>query len=163
MIFYTNFSRYKGQVLLRGYEFGNRFQTKVRYAPTMYVSTASGVKQESEYRTLDGKAVAEYHLESMWEGKQFVDKYAGVEGISVYGTTNYEYACINEMYPGQIQYDPSLVAVVTLDIETDSSSGFPNVMTADKAIVAITLKRGSRIVTLGLKDYKPHLPNVEYV
>ena len=163
MIFYTNFSRYKGQVLLRGYEFGNRFQTKVRYAPTMYVSTASGVKQESEHRTLDGKAVAEYHLESMWEGKQFVDKYAGVEGISVYGTTNYEYACINEMYPGQIQYDLSLVAVVTLDIETDSSSGFPNVMTADKAIVAITLKRGSRIVTLGLKDYKPHLPNVEYV
>jgi DNA polymerase elongation subunit (family B) len=52
--------------------------------------------------------------------------------------------------------------VVTLDIETDSSSGFPNIQTADKAVTAITLKRGNRIASIGMKDYRPHLENVEY-
>ena len=162
MNFYTSFLRYKGQVLMRGYDHGERFQRKIRYSPKMYVSTSSGVKRESGYHALDGTPVAEYQLESMWEGKQFIEKYAGVEGIRVFGSTNYEYACVNEIFKGQVEYDPTLIAIVTIDIETDSSSGFPNIQTADKAVTAITLKRGNRIVTLGLKDYKPHLENVEY-
>jgi len=162
MLFYTNFLRHKGYVLIRGYEFGERVIRKVHYKPTLYVSS-SKPDFESEFRTLDGRKVMEVQQESMWESKKWIEANSGVANRDIFGSTNYEYACINEMYPGQIQYDPSLVSVVTLDIETDSSSGFPNVMTADKAIVAITLKRGSRIVTLGLKDYKPHLPNVEYV
>jgi DNA polymerase elongation subunit (family B) len=162
MKFYTSFKRHKGYVLLRGYEFGNRVQKKIHYEPTLYVSTTSGVKKDSGYRTLDGTPVAEYKLDNMWEGKQFLEKYSGVEGISVHGSTNYEYACINELYAGQIEYDPTLLAVVTLDIETDSSSGFPNIQTADKAVTAITLKRGNRIASIGMKDYRPHLENVEY-
>ena len=162
MKFYTSFKRHKGYVLLRGYEFGNRVQKKIHYEPTLYVSTTSGVKKESGYRTLDGTPVAEYKLDNMWEGKQFLEKHSRVEGISVHGSTNYEYACINELYAGQIEYDPTLLAVVTLDIETDSSSGFPNIQTADKAVTAITLKRGNRIASIGMKDYRPHLENVEY-
>ena len=161
MKFYTSFLRKGSYVLVRGYEFGNRVQKKIPYSPTLYVSSSNN-ETKSKYTTLDGRKVVPYTADSMWEAKQFIEKYQNVEGISVYGSTNYEYACINETYPGQIQYDPSLLAVVTLDIETDSSSGFPNVHTADKAIVAITLKRGNRIVTLGLKDYTPHLENVEY-
>lgn len=161
MKFYTSFKRHKGYVLLRGYEFGNRVQRKVHYGPTLYISSSSQ-DVESEYRTLDGKPVIPYTAESMWEAKQYIDRWSNVDNASIYGSTNYEYACINEMYPAQIEYDPSIMAVVTLDIETDSSSGFPNIQTADKAITAITLKRGNRIATLGMKNYTPHLPNVEY-
>ena len=161
MKFYTSFKRHKGYVLLRGYEFGNRVQKKIHYEPTLYVSTAK-VDIKSYYKTLDGKKAQPVSFESMWEAKQFVDKYDNVEGVSVYGSTNYEYACINELYTGQIEYDPTLPAIVTLDIETDSSSGFPNIQTADKAITAITLKRGNRIASIGMKDYRPHLENVEY-
>jgi DNA polymerase elongation subunit (family B) len=161
MKFYTSFKRHKGYVLLRGYEFGNRVQKKIRYEPTLYVSTAK-VDTKSYYKTLDGKKAQPVSFESMWEAKQFVDKYDNVEGVSVYGSTNYEYACINELYTGQIEYDPTLPAIVTLDIETDSSSGFPNIQTADKAVTAITLKRGNRIASMGMKDYRPHLENVEY-
>lgn len=163
MKFYTSFLRHKGQVLMRGYDRGERFTKKIRYQPTMYVSTSGNINaKDCEYRALDGTPVADYQLDSMWEAKNFIERYAGVDGIRVFGSTNYEYACVNEAFPGQIQYDQSLVAVVSLDIETDSSSGFPNIQTADKAVVAITLKRGNRIVTMGLKDYKPHLENVEY-
>lgn len=161
MKFYTSFLRQKGYVLVRGYEFGNRVKKKIRYSPTLYISSSNN-ESKSKYVTLDGRKVVPYTADSMWEAKQFIEKYQHVEGISVYGSTNYEYACINETYPGQIQYDPSLLAVVTLDIETDSSSGFPNISAADKAITAITLKRGNRIATLGMKDYTPHLENVEY-
>lgn len=162
MKFYTSFLRHKGQVLMRGYDRGDRFAKKIRYQPTMYVSTSATSKEQNEYRALDGTPVADYKLDSMWEAKNFIERYSGVDGIRVFGSTNYEYACVNEAFPGTVHYDPSLVAIVTLDIETDSSSGFPNISTADKAIVAITMKRGNRIVTLGLKDYKPHLENVEY-
>lgn len=161
MRFYTNFLRHKGYVLLRGYEFGNKFQKKIHYKPTLYIATSKD-ESTTPWRTLDGRKVINRECESMYEAYEFIKKYEDVDNIELFGSTNYEYACINEIYRGQVQFDPSLVAITALDIETDASGKFPNIQTANKAITAITLKRGGRIASIGLKDYKPHLPNVEY-
>jgi len=160
--FYTSFHQYGSRVLLRGYEFGNRVQKKLHYEPTLYVARSGDNLPKTKFRTLDGTPVHPIKFDSMREARDFIKKYEDVENFKVYGSTNFSYCCINEEYPGHIEHDPSLVAVVCLDIETDSSNGFPNIAQADKAITAITMRRGNSIVTLGLKDYTPHLDNVTY-
>jgi DNA polymerase elongation subunit (family B) len=165
MKFYTSFHQYGSAVLVRGYEFGNRVQKKLRYEPTLYVANYGKYKTDSEktkYRTLDGTPVSPIKFDSIREARDFIKKYEDVENFKYYGSTNFAYSCINEEYAGQIEHDPSLVAVVCLDIETDSSNGFPNIAQADKAITAITMRRGSSIVALGLKHYTPHAEKITY-
>lgn len=162
MQFYTSFHQYGSKVLLRGYEFGNRVQKKLSYEPTLYVKRSGEVKMKTEYRTLDGKPVYPIKFDTIRDARNYIKQYEGVEGKEVFGSTNFAYCCINEEYPGHIEHDPSLVAVVCLDIETDSSNGFPNIAQADKAITAITMRRGSSIVALGLKDYTPHAEKITY-
>lgn len=163
MKFYTSFHQYGNRVLLRGYEFGNRVQKKLHYEPTLYVTRGNGAKAVSEFKTLDGTPVYPIKFDGIREARDFIKKYEDIENFSFYGSTNYAYCCVNEEYPGQIEYDPSLVAVVCLDIETDSSNGFPNIALADKAITAITMRRGNSVLTLGLKDYRQHADNVTYI
>jgi len=38
--FYTNVSRYGNSLLYRGYKNGKKIQTKIKYQPTYFVSTA---------------------------------------------------------------------------------------------------------------------------
>lgn len=162
MKFYTSFHQYGSKVLLRGYEFGNRVEKKLHYEPTLYIPHTSEVKEKDKFKTLDGTPVYPIKFDSMREARDFIKKYDDIENFKIYGSTNFAYCCINETYKGQIEYDPSLVAIVCLDIETDSSNGFPNISTADKAITAITMRRGSSIVTMGLKDYTPHAEKITY-
>ena len=166
MQFYTSFHQYGNTILLRGYEFGNRFQKKVRYEPTLYVQNYGKYQNDpknTEYRTLDGTPVFPIMFDGIREAKEFIKTYENTANFNIYGSTNYSYCCINEKYPGQIEYDQSLVSVVYLDIETDSSNGFPDIKKANRAITAITMRRDHWIVTLGLKDYTPHYENVEYI
>lgn len=162
MKFYTSFYQYGTKVLLRGYEFGNRVQKKLHYEPTLYITKSGDSAAKTKFHLLDGTPVHPIKFDSMREARDFMKKYDDVENFKVYGSTNFAYSCIHEEYPGHIEHDPSLVAVVCLDIETDSSNGFPNIAQADKAITAITMRRGSSIVTLGLKDYRPHAEKITY-
>lgn len=163
MKFYTSFHQFGNRVLLRGYEFGNRVQKKLSYEPTLYVTKGSESAAKTKFRLLDGTPVHPIKFDGIREARDFMKKYDDVENFKVYGSTNFAYCCIHEEYKGQIDYDPSLISVVYLDIETDSSNGFPDIGTANRAITAITMRRNHWIVALGLKDYTPHEENVEYV
>lgn len=162
MKFYTSFHQYGNKILLRGYEFGNRVQKKIHYEPRLFVTQPGKDPKKTLYHTLDGTPAYPLSFDSIREARDFVKNYEDVENFKIYGSTNFSYCCINETYPGQIEYDPSLVSVVCLDIETDSSNGFPNIYTADKAVTAITLKRGTTTAVVGLGDYTPHLERVTY-
>jgi DNA polymerase elongation subunit (family B) len=162
MQFYTSFHQYGNRVLLRGYEFGNRVEKRLNYSPTLYVPNRGNEERKTKFRTLDNTPVFPIEFDSMRDARDFIKKYEDVPNFKFYGSTNFAYCCINEQYTGQIEYDPSLVAVVCLDIETDSSNGFPNIAQADKAITAVTMRRGSSIVTLGLKHYTPHADKITY-
>lgn len=161
MNFYTSFHRNKNIVLLRGYQDGKPIQRKVYYEPTLYV-TDKLKNVSTKYRTLDGQRVQPVTFESMWEARDFIKRYDGVDNFNIYGSTNYEYAFINEEYAGKVEYDPALINVLVIDIETDSSGGFPDLVVADKKITAITMRMRDRTIVLGYKDYTPHKDGVEY-
>ena len=53
--------------------------------------------------------------------------------------------------------------VVILDIETDSKGGFGDIVAADRAVTAITLRKNGKSVAFGTKYYKEKSSDVYYV
>jgi DNA polymerase elongation subunit (family B) len=72
------------------------------------------------------------------------------------------YPFIHEYYPGDIQYDVTQMNVVYLDIEVAADDGFPNILEADKALTAITIKVKDNYYTFGCGDYTPTTDNIHY-
>lgn len=157
--FYVDVSLNRNEVLLRGYENGRRIQESIEYKPYVFVPA----KKETKFKTLEGHYVDKLEFDSIREARDFIKKYEDVENFKIYGLTNFDYLFIYDNYPGKIEFDPSLISLVILDIETDSSSGFPDIQLADKAVTAITLKKNGKALSLGMKYYKPKTADVEYV
>jgi DNA polymerase elongation subunit (family B) len=152
MNFYTNIERYGNTLLWRGYENGKPFMRRVKYKPTLYMTT----RGDTEYRTLLGKKPLESKkLDTMGDAKDFIERYKDVHGLEICGNTNYVASFIQEQYPGQIQYDMSLINIVMFDIEYDTTTGYTTTDEADKPINSIAFKssKSDTYHLLTLKDY----------
>jgi len=163
--FYTAVDQAKnGDLLVRGYQNGKRFMRKVQYRPYLFVPT----KGESKYRTLDGKPVKRMDFESIKEAKTFIYDYKEVQNFEIFGQDKFAYSYINDEFYGEINFDPQLISVVGLDIETktvsdDGKKGFPDIAKASHPITAITMKKfGGPTYMFGLKDYRPKDKTVTY-
>ena len=119
----------------------------------MYVES----REDSDWHGLDGTPVKPVPLSSMRECKDFVTQYGDMGNYKIYGNTRHVHGCIQQMYPDIIPADTSLINVVTFDIETAFSDGFPEPSEAAEEILAITLKssRTDKYVVFGMKDYEP--------
>lgn len=163
--FYTNVHLHKQYILVRGYRDGERFQDKVEYRP--YLFQQNKVWQDrgvhTEYKTIHNEPVYRVDFDNVFEARKFIKENTGIENKQLYGLNNFAYAYINDAYPGDVEYDPRTISIVSLDIETDSEGSFPNVEIADKAIVSISLRKRGRSIVLGLKPYKPKDDLVTYV
>ena len=135
--------------------------SKTPFRPTLFLPS----KQESKYKTLDGKNVKPIQPGSMKECRQFVDDYSGVSGTSVYGFERYLYQFISEQYPEEIEYDIDKIKLWSLDIETSSENGFPKPEEAREEILLITLKNYNtkRLITFGSRPYTATRDDVEYI
>ena len=160
MNFYTNIYIRGNEVLLRGYEAGEKIQVAVPYKPYLFVPSQ---EQDTKYRTLKGSPVSKLGFESISSAREYMRKYKDVENFPYYGSTNFAYTFINDRYKGEIKYDASKISVVTIDIEVSSEGGFPNIEQADKSVTAITISKNGHMVVLGLFEYEPEKPNVTYV
>lgn len=159
MKFYTHVARQFNKLYVRGYEDGVRFKDMVDYQPYVFVTSPV----PSDFTTIDGKHVAKFFPGNMKDTNDYIKDNGDVYGHSIYGTQSYEYQYINDEYFGEVQYDPSLISVVTLDIECRSDGGFPNIKTADKELTAITLRKDGKSITFGLKPYVVEFDHVTYV
>ena len=160
MNFYTNIHIRGNEILLRGYEAGEKIQVSVPYKPYLFVTSHDN---NTPYRSLKGVPVKKLDFESIRDAREFVTKYKEVENFPIFGSTNYVYTFINDRYKGEIKYDPSKISVVTIDIEVSSEGGFPNIEQADKPVTAITLSKNGHMVVLGLFEYEPEQQNVTYM
>jgi DNA polymerase elongation subunit (family B) len=160
MFFYTNVFTRGDKVYLRGYKDGRRIAETINYKPYLFVP--SDRKSNTTYKTLDGKLVSKIDFDSISEARDFIKRYEDVANYEIYGLTNFQYLFIYDKFYGDMQYDTSQINVIGIDIETDSSDGFPDIEKADKEVTAITLSRKGEKVLLGMKDYTPG-ENVHYI
>jgi DNA polymerase elongation subunit (family B) len=160
MKFYTHFSKLGNQILVRGYNNGKRFGDKVEYNPTLYLPAGT---KDSEYRTLDGQAVAPVSQGTMRDAMDFMKRYEDVDNFKVYGSTNFPYVYINEAYPGKVDYDPSQIKIANIDIEVGSENGFPEPASASEPITAITFKIAGHFYVFGCGDFNNYRDDVTYM
>ena len=124
MRFYTNVQLVGNQFLVRGYDNGKRFTDREEWRPTLFVDS----KKKSKFQTLVGKSVEPIQPGYVRDCREFYKKYQDVEGFNIYGNERYIYQYISEKYPqNEIKFDISKIQLVTLDIETTSEEGFPDV------------------------------------
>jgi len=158
MKFYTNVYQRGDKIYVRGYEDGQLVEEIVPYKPYLFLTKPNGF-----YRTLDGKTCDKMQFESISDGKDFIERYTDVSNMDIYGLTHFMYVFMYDTYPGEIQYDPSLISVVSIDIECAADDGFPNIQKADKEITAITLRKNGRNVVFGCGEFVSNDPSVTYV
>ena len=138
-------------LLYRGYDNGKRIQQKIKYKPTLYVST----NRPTTWKALDGTPVGEVHFDSMREANEWVQRNKDVAGRDIFGNTRYISAFINDEFPGHIEFNRNLINVTTIDIEVQSDDGFPEPDRADNVVTAITIKNNidNTYYVWGLGDY----------
>lgn len=152
--FYTAVNAKGTRILHRGYDAnGGRIEESTTYRPTLFVTTSR--KGKAEWRTIDGREVHPVDFDSMYEARQFIAQYRGVEGFSVYGDIDPEYEFIGDRYgsEGDIEYEPSLIRVMSIDIEVESENGFASPQDPTERINAITMVQGDRTIALGLGEF----------
>ena len=157
MRFYTNFYTIGDNVVIRGYDGGRRFTDRISYNPTLYVPT----KRPSEWKTVHGEAVEPVPMGSIREARGFIDKYDGVEGFKVYGSTMYGYVCLHEHFSSE--WDPDVVRTAIIDIEVGSDEGFPEPALANQPVTAITVGFRNKYLVLGVGDYNNTRDDVQYI
>lgn len=165
MKFYTNVQIHRDEILLRGYEDGERIQRSVPYTPYLFepnkVYRERGV--DTPYKTIRGEPVYKIDFDSIRDARNYIRDVAEISNKRLYGMNNFQYTFINDHYPGTIDYDPKMISVVTLDIETSTEGGFPDIDTANQPITAITLRKKGQSVVLGTRPYTPKEESVTYL
>jgi len=152
--FYTsvNLHRRFGEILYRGYTAnGTRIQKREKFGPTFYLAS----KDPSKYRSLDGRYLNQYKFDRMGQGKELLETYKDMEGVTVYGTRNYIHQYITDNFPGDISFNQNHINIVNFDIEVASDDGFPSPDEALHPIISIALKssKSSIYQVWGLDEY----------
>jgi DNA polymerase elongation subunit (family B) len=162
MKFYINVEQAGNNLLVRGYENGNRYSVRVPFNPTLYLPT----KNYSEWRTLEGDCVEPHKFGSITEARDFVKEYQSVNNFEIYGNTRFLYQYIaEEQSEEEVKFDSSKIRIFTIDIETAAENGFPDIETADQEILAISIKDSfsGRITVWGARPYDNKDPMVDYM
>jgi len=139
MDFYTHVYCYGNNLLIRGYENGEAVKFKEDFQPTLYATFGQSTK-ETPWRTLEGTPVHEVHPGSIRDSRDFMAKYKDIDNIAIYGNTNWQYQYISDTFRNEIRWDKEQMTIYTIDIETSTEEGFPDILKADEAILLITIQ-----------------------
>lgn len=167
MNFYTNvcYDPRRDMFHIREYSNKKRIVRSEPCKPYLFV-TNSNKTNTTQYKTIDGTSVAKLSFSSRRDMIDFLDNHKDIDNFKIYGLGKRPFelihSFINDEYPGEIKHDYSLLSVVYLDIETDSEGGFPNIVEADKQIIAITLRKNDQRIVLGLTQYNNTSKNIQY-
>lgn len=160
MKFYTSVYRHRNQLLVRGFKDGKRTTTKVPYHPYLFIPAKPG--EVTKYKSLQGTYLNQMRFDSMSEARNFVKEYEGIENFNVYGSTDWEALYIYNSYDQVIDFDPKVINVGYIDIETDKQVGGIDPTNPTAVITAITLRKNGKNVVFGYKDFKPLDENTVY-
>jgi DNA polymerase elongation subunit (family B) len=112
-----------------------------------------------------GETLEGVKFPSIKEARDFVQQYKEVSNFPIYGNTNYGYQFISKLFPGMVEFDASLMKIVTIDIETSTEYGFPDSRNAQEQIILITLQdfNTKQLTTFGCGPYLSKKENSLYI
>ena len=153
MNFYTYARHYGDKILVRGVKDGKRFISKHNFRPTLFVKS----DKPSKYKSIYGENVSPIQFESNKEATAFYDRYKDVSNFPIFGQDYYGYQYITEKYPGPVEWDAKKCKIYSIDIETTSENGFPNVDSPTEKMLVITMQDNNtkKITTFGVGEFTP--------
>ena len=162
MLFYTNVYKRGNYIYFRGFKNGKRVSEKIPFQPTFYVRDGN---KDSPYKSLWGEPLKKLKFNSINESKEFIDRYKETSNFPIYGNINLAYQFINKLFPGTIQFDMSLMKILTIDIETSTEYGFPDTRQAQEEVLLITTQdyNTKEITSFGCKPYIVKKDNCTYI
>ena len=158
MHFYTNVAKRGNRILTRGYENGQRYNSTLKFKPTLYLPS----QKESKYRTIHGDAVEPMTFDSPNDMRDFMQKYKDVSGFNFYGLDKAEYQYIYETFK-DTKFDRSKIKECVIDIEVDIADGYPDMETANREITSITMLYKDITFLLGYKEFVTDKPHIKYI
>lgn len=161
MLFYTNVHCRGNYIYFRGFKNGKRINQKIPFQPSFYLRTS----KQSPFKSLKGENLERKKFNSISDAKDFIKKYKEVSNFPIYGNMNFNYQFISKLFPNPIEYDMSVMKIVTIDIETSTEFGFPDPRTAQEEVLLITLQdfNTKEITSFGCKPYLVEKAGVTYV
>lgn len=159
--FYLNVYPKGNQLFVRAIEDGRTTMRRVDYKPTLFLPDPNST---SEWKTIAGAKLRPMPLDGIYDAKDFLKRYEGIDNLKIHGLPRFVYSYLNEKYPKAINYDSTYIRTVYLDIEVNSSNGFPHVETASEPVTAITAKDSTGYHVFGCGDFvnTDNIPNLTY-
>lgn len=153
MKFYTNVAQIGNSICVRGVHNGRRFEKKAQFQPRLFLP--KNRPGEAVYHNLFGEALESMEFADVAEAREFIKNYDGVSNMRIHGNTNWQYQYITENYAGQIDFAMSEIYIASIDIETETESGFPNIDTANERILLISSQdyATKNITTYSIRDF----------
>lgn len=160
MNFYTCAYQYGAKVLTRGIENGKRVTKRADFSPVLFVKA----KEPTKYKSLYGEYLQPLNFTDGKEAKEFTQQYKDVENFPIYGQTNFGYQYITANYPGEINWDISKIKIWTIDIETSTEFGFPEIANPVEEVLLISIRdlNSGQIITWGTRPFNNHRDDVDY-
>lgn len=153
MKFYTNVAVVGNSICVRGTDRGRRFQERVGFKPQLFLPKSR--PGTVTYRNMFGEALDSMEFGDIDDAREFIKSYKDVGNMKIHGNTNWQYQYITAEYPGQIEFDMTQIDIRSIDIETSSEAGFPDIETANEQILLISSQDYATkdITTYSIRDY----------
>ena len=150
--FYTYVGQYGGKLFVRGFKNGREQTFKTSFCPSLFIKSK---KKDAEWRSIYDEPLDEIKFSDIGDAKDFVQRYKEVSNFEIHGMQNYQYQYIAQEYPGEIQYSLLDMDIQTLDIETATEDGFPDIQTANQEVLLITMydKHRRKAITFGTRSW----------
>jgi len=151
MNFYTYARHYGNDILFRGVKDGKRIAERREFQPTLFHKT----QEPTKYKSIFGEPVAPIKFENNKAATEHFNMYKDVENYPIFGQNYYAYQYITENFPGEVKWDANEMAIYSIDIETTSEGGFPNVDSPSEKVLVISLQNNNtkKITTFGLGEF----------
>jgi len=152
MSFYTNVQLLGNTILYRGYEGGERIESRFQFSPTLFITS----NKEEKWKTLTGRNVKPVKFNTVREARDFAEKYHGVEGVEVHGYDRYLYQFLSKEFKGEIDYRMDQMKIYTIDIEVACENGFPDVDASAEEMLCITIRDHAtkKTITWGIREFE---------
>lgn len=147
-------------MLVRGYRDGKRYSQEVAYKPYVFLHVPPDWEDPpgvAKYKTLDGRLVSRKDFDSVWEAREFIKQYQDVSGFEIHGYDDWVTTYIYDTWHAGVDYDPSVVRVLVIDIEVSTEGGMdPGVIDrADRPITTVSVRQGRERLAFGYRDFVP--------
>ena len=153
MKFYTNVAVVGNSICVRGVNGDRRFETRSPFKPRLFVPSKK--PGAATYHNLFDEPLECIEFGDVADAREFIKNYDGVSNMRIHGNTNWQYQYITENYAGHIDFDMSKIDIRSIDIETETEHGFPDIETANEGILLISMQdyATKNITTYSVRDY----------